>query len=174
MGVVAVPDVDLAPVTAAPAEPVRLREQRGFTLLFAGATMSRLATEMNSVAVVLFVLSVTDSARLAGLTVAAATFPTVMTGPLVGAWLDRTRHRRTAFLLSPVVLVVTMVAFLLAAHHVAGWVFIVLAFIAGLPSPIRTGGFSVWIPRVGPEPVLPRAYGMEAASYNIAGIAGPA
>src|SRR4051794_7026238 len=156
------------------AAPLRLREQRGFTLLFAGATMSRLATEMNSVAIVLFVLSVTNSARLAGLTVAAATFPTVVTGPVVGAWLDRTRHRRTAFLLSPVVLVLTMVALLVVAHRVPGWVLIVLAFVAGLPSPIRTGGFSGLIPTVVPEPVLPRAYGMEAASYNIAGIAGPA
>jgi len=154
--------------------PLRLREQQGFSILFAGATLSRLATEMNSVAVVLFVLSVTHSPRLAGLTVAAATFPTVVTGPVVGAWLDRTRHRRTAFLLSPVVLVVTMVAFLVAAHRVPGWVLIVLAFVAGLPSPIRTGGFSGLIPTVVPEPVLPRAYGMEAASYNIAGIAGPA
>src|SRR3954454_22018717 len=156
------------------ASPLRLREQRGFTLLFAGATMSRLATEMNSVAIVLFVLSVTNSARLAGLTVAAATFPTVVTGPVVGAWLDRTRHRRTAFLLSPVVLVLTMVALLVVAHRAPGWVLIVLAFVAGLPSPIRTGGFSGLIPTVVPEPVLPRAYGMEAASYNIAGIAGPA
>jgi predicted MFS family arabinose efflux permease len=39
---------------------------------------------------------------------------------------------------------------------------------------VRTGGFSGLIPTVVPEPVLPRAYGMEAASYNIAGIAGPA
>src|SRR3954453_23016866 len=167
---VAVGVTELADVAA----PVRLREHRGFTLLFAGATLSRLATEMYSVAVVLYVLSVTDSARLAGLTVAAATFPTVVTGPVVGAWLDRTRHRRTAFMLSPVVLVVTMVGFLVAAHRVPGWVFILLALVAGLPSPIRTGGFSGLIPTVVPEPVLPRAYGMEAASYNIAGIAGPA
>jgi MFS family permease len=39
---------------------------------------------------------------------------------------------------------------------------------------VRTGGFSGLIPTVVPEPVLPRAYGAEAVSYNIAGIAGPA
>lgn len=174
MVAMAVSDLDLSTVGPADEPSLRLREQRGFTALFAGATLSRLATEMNSVAVVLFVLSVTHSARLAGLTVAAATFPTIVTGPLVGAWLDRSRHRRAAFLASPVVLAVTMVGFLLAAHHVPGWVFIALAFIAGLPSPVRTGGFSGLIPTVVPEPVLPRAYGLEAASYNIAGIAGPA
>lgn len=155
-------------------ETLLLRDQPGFAALFAGATLSRLATEMNSVTVVLFVLSVTHSARLAGLTVAAATFPTIVTGPLLGAWLDNTRHRRIAFLSSPVVLCTVMVTYLATAHHIPGWVFIILAFVAGLPSPIRTGGFSGLIPTVVPEPVLPRAYGLEAASYNIAGIAGPA
>jgi len=38
----------------------------------------------------------------------------------------------------------------------------------------RYGGFSGLIPTVVPEPVLPRAYGYEAVSYNISGIAGPA
>jgi MFS family permease len=171
MVVVGVPDV----AVSTPAdETLLLRNQPGFAALFAGATLSRLATEMNSVTVVLFVLSVTHSPRLAGLTVAAATFPTIVTGPLLGAWLDNTRHRRIAFLSSPVVLFAVMVTYLAAAHHIPGWAFIVLAFVAGLPSPIRTGGFSGLIPTVVPEPVLPGAYGLEAASYNIAGIAGPA
>src|SRR4051794_10913144 len=179
MVAVPAPDLDVVPGADLLEDPVgttvpRLREQPGFTALFAGATLARLATEMNSVAVVLFVLSVTHSAKLAGLTIAAATFPTIITGPVVGAWLDRTRHRRMAFLASPVILGAVMIGYLLAAHHVPGWFFIVLAFIGGLPSPVRTGGFSGLIPTVVPEPVLPRAYGLEAASYNIAGIAGPA
>src|SRR5439155_152055 len=78
---------------AAPSAPgPRLSRHRGFRVLFVGATLSRLSTEMNSVAVVLFVLAVTHSAQVAGLTVAASTLPTVVTGPLVGAWLDRSRH----------------------------------------------------------------------------------
>src|SRR4051794_7912108 len=152
----------------------RVQRHRGFVLLWAGATCSRFATEMHSVAVVLFVLAQTGSAHLAGLTVAAATFPTVITGPVVGAWLDRTPHRRTAFLASPLVLVVAMAGFLLAGDTAPGWLFVALGFLAGLPSPVRTGGFSGLIPTVVPEEVLPRAYGLEAASYNIAGIAGPA
>jgi MFS family permease len=154
----------------------RLRRHRGFVLLWVGATAGRLATEMYSVAVVLFVLAETGSAHAAGLTVAAATFPTVVTGPLIGAWLDRTPHRRTAFIVSPAVLVAAMAGFLVAGDsaQTPDWVFILLGFLAGLPSPVRTGGFSGLIPTVVPEQVLPRAYGLEAASYNIAGIAGPA
>src|SRR4051794_31154040 len=152
----------------------RVQRHRGFVLLWAGATCSRFATEMHSVAVVLFVLAQTGSAHLAGLTVAAATFPTVVTGPVVGAWLDRTPHRRTALLSSPIVLAVAMGGSLLAGDRAPGWLFVALGFLAGLPSPVRTGGFSGLIPTVVPEAVLPRAYGLEAASYNIAGIAGPA
>jgi MFS family permease len=152
----------------------RLQRHRAFALLWAGATAGRLSSEMYGVAVVLFVLAETGSPHLAGLTVAAATLPTVLTGPLVGAWLDRTPHRRTAFLVSPVVLVVAMAGFLAAGGRAPGWVFPALGFVAGLPSPVRTGGFSGLIPTVVPQTVLPRAYGLEAASYNIASIAGPA
>jgi len=126
------------------------------------------------VAVVLFVLAETHSAQVAGLTIAAATLPTVVTGPLAGVWLDRSRHRRAVFLASPLLLAVAMVGFLLAGNRVPAGVLIALGFLAGLPSPVRTGGFSGLIPTVVPEQILPRAYGFEAMSYNIAGIAGPA
>lgn len=152
----------------------RLSDHRDFRVLFVGATLARLATEMHSVAVVLFVLAETHSAQVAGLTVAASTLPTVVTGPLVGAWLDRSPHRRAVFLASPLLLVVAMAGFLAAGNRVPAFVLVLMGFLAGLPSPVRTGGFSGLIPTVVPEPVLPRAYGFEAISYNIAGIAGPA
>lgn len=143
-------------------------------MLFVGATLSRLSTEMNSVAVVLFVLAETHSAQIAGLTVAASTLPTVVTGPLVGAWLDRSRFRRAAFLASPLLLALAMAGFLVVGDRLPAGVLVLMGFLAGLPSPVRTGGFSGLIPTVVPEPVLPRAYGFEAVSYNVAGIAGPA
>src|SRR5947209_20018445 len=122
---------------------------------------------MHSVAVVLFVLAETHSAQVAGLTIAAATLPTVVTGPLAGVWLDRSRHRRAVFLASPLLLAVAMVGFLLAGNRVPAGVLIALGFLAGLPSPVRTGGFSRLLPTVVPEPLLPRPYGLRAMSYNI-------
>src|SRR4051812_22440280 len=151
----------------------RVQRHRGFVLLWAGATCSRFATEMHSVAVVLFVLAQTGSAHLAGLTVAAATFPTVITGPVVGAWLDRTPHRRTAFLSSPMVLVVAMAGFLLAGDHAPGWLFVALGFLAGLPSPVRTGGVRGGLPPLPPETGLPPAPGLGAGRYNTPRIARP-
>ncbi len=159
----------MAPPSAPP-----LWRQPGFGTLFAAATLSRLASEMFSVAAVLFVLARTHSAQLAGLTVAASTMPTIVTGPLMGAWLDRTRHRRTVFLGNQVVFAAAAAALLLAAGRLPDATLVAFGFVAGLPYPVRTGGFSGLIPTVVPDRLLPRAYGLEAASYNVAGIAGPA
>jgi MFS family permease len=152
----------------------RLGRHRDFRVLFVGATLARLSTEMHSVAVVLFVLAETHSAQVAGLTVAASTLPTVVTGPLVGVWLDRSPHRRAVFLASPLLLTIAMGGFLVAADRVPSVVLVLIGFVAGLPSPVRPSGFSGLIPTIVPEPVLPRAYGLEAMSYNVAGIGGPA
>ena len=43
---------------------------------------------------VLFVLDRTGSAGLAGLVLSAATLPTLVSAPLIGAWLDTHGHRR--------------------------------------------------------------------------------
>ena len=59
------------------------------------ATLARVSDEMFSVGVVLLVLDRTGSAGLAGATVAAITLPSLISGPLLGAWLDLTGRRRT-------------------------------------------------------------------------------
>src|SRR6266540_227890 len=68
----------------------------GYGGFFLAATLGRVADEMLAIAVVLLVLDRTSSPALAGATVAAASLPSVLTGPVLGAWLDRTRHRRAA------------------------------------------------------------------------------
>ena len=158
----------------APVPDGSLWGQQDFRRLFVAATTSRLASEMFSVAIVLFILARTGSARLAGVAVAAATLPTIVTGPLLGAWLDRTPHRRTVFLGNQLVLAGATLALLLSVGHVSDLVVVGLAVVAGLPYPVRTGGFSGLIPTLVPSGLLAQAYGVEAASYNVAGIAGPA
>ena len=54
---------------------------------------------MFSVGVVLLVLDRTGSAGLAGLAVAAITLPSLISGPLLGAWLDLTGRRRALMVL---------------------------------------------------------------------------
>jgi predicted MFS family arabinose efflux permease len=151
-----------------------LRGQPGVPWFFAAATLARLASEMSAVAVVLLVLDRTGSARLAGVTVAASTLPSVLSGPLLGAWLDGTTRRREALAANQVLVVASMAAMLLAAGHGPGWTLPALALAAGSMAPMTTGGLTSMLPALVPAELLPRANAVEAVSFNTAAITGPA
>ncbi|GAB3809661.1 hypothetical protein GCM10027605_45680 [Micromonospora zhanjiangensis] len=146
---------------------------RGVRLLSA-ATASRLADEAAGIAVVLVVIARTADPRLAGLVVAAFALPTLVTGPVLGALLDRLRRKRILFVVNQVTLAGTLLAVLLLAGRAPGPVLVGLGLLAGVTAPVLTGGFSSVLPRVVPSTALPRANAVDGASYNIAGLAGPA
>jgi DNA invertase Pin-like site-specific DNA recombinase len=109
-----------------------LRAQPGWPAFFLAATLARLASEMFPVAVVLLVLGRTGRIALAGAAVAASTLPGVVTGPVLGAWLDRMAHRRAALASNQVVLGASLLAILAAAGRAPGWALLLLAALAGL------------------------------------------
>jgi MFS family permease len=142
--------------------------------LFSASTTARLANEAARVAMVLLVLARTRSPALAGAVVAATTLPALVTGPLLGAWLDKTPHRRAAFAGNQLLLLVSLTGLLFATGHAPSIVVVLLGLLTGLTTPVLTGGFTGLIAPLVPEPMLRRAYGAEAASFNVAGVAGPA
>jgi MFS family permease len=158
-------------VARLPAEP--LWRTPGLAVLFTASTTARLANESARVAVVLLVLARTQSPALAGAVVAGLTLPALVTGPLLGAWLDRTHHRRAAFVTNQVLLPATLVLLLALTGHVPGVVVVLLTSLAGITSPVLTGGFTGLIGPLVPGPLLRRAYGAESTSYNVAGVVGP-
>lgn len=155
-----------------PARP--LWRTTGLGVLFTASTTARLANEAARVAMVLLVLERTRSPALAGAVVAASTLPSLVTGPLLGAWLDKTPHRRRAFAGNQVLLLGALGGMLLATGHAPSYAVVLLGLVAGLTSPVLTGGFTGLIAPLVPAPLLRRAYGAEATSYNVAGVAGPA
>ena len=157
-----------------PTSFARLRRQPGYVLFFSAATLVRVAMEMFSVAVVLLVLARTGSAVVAGATVAAVTFPSLVSGPLLGAWLDLTGRRRAIMLFDQALLAGTLLAILLVAGHVPGFVVPLIALGPGITHPLSFGGFTSMIPVLVPEELLPPANAVEAISFNVALIAGPA
>ncbi len=146
----------------------------GYAAFYLSATLGRLAGEMLAVAAVLLVLDRTGSPALASATVAAASLPSVLTGPLLGAWLDRTRHRRAALAANQALLGASLAGMLLAAGSAPAWVLLALAVIGGATAPMLTGGVTSVIPLLVPPVLLPRANAMEAASFNSAAVLGPA
>ena len=163
-----------SPASSAPARPGGLPAQPGYPAFLLAATLARLATEMFPVAAVLLVLDRTERPGLAGAVVAATTLPAVVTGPVLGAWLDRTPRRRVALASNQVLLAVSLLGILAAAGRTPGWVLVLLAALAGLTGPLATGGYTSMIPLLVPERLLARANALEAASFNTAAIAGPA
>src|SRR3954466_10331270 len=129
---------------------------------------------MFGVALVLLVLERSGSAALAGATVAAITLPSVLTGPVLGAWLDLTGRRRRLMVYDQIVISVALVGIALLAGHGPDPLLPLLAFLAGLTYPLSFGGFTSMIPTLVPEELLAPANSLEASSFNFALIVGPA
>ena len=151
-----------------------LRRSHGYPQFLAAATVARLADEMFAIGVVLLILERTGSPTLAGITVAAVTFPAIFSGPFIGAWLDRTGRRSLIYKIDRLVLSVVLLAILAAAGNAPNFVLPLLAVITGLTLPVTFSGFTSMIPLIVAEEMLPSANSVEAASQNIALIGGPA
>jgi MFS family permease len=152
----------------------RLRRSPGYARFWCAATLARLANEMAAVGVVLYVLDRTGSAVWAGATLAALTLPSIASGPLLGAWLDRGGRRVEAIRADQAVSVLMLATVAAAAGDVPDFLLPLAALPAGVTFPLSTGGFSSLIPSyVAPE-LRVQANALEASSYNVAIVAGPA
>jgi MFS family permease len=160
--------------TVTRADPPTAGVGRGGVALLSAATVSRFADSAATVAVVLLVIARTGDAQLAGLVVAAFALPTLVTGPVLGAYLDRARAKRLVFAANQLLLAGTLAGILVLAGRVPGAVLIGLGLLAGLTAPVLTGGYSSLVPLVVPPGRLPRANAADAASYDVAGLGAPA
>lgn len=151
-----------------------LRRHPGYPRFYLTATVTRFADEMFSVGAVLLVLERTGSAALAGATVAAITLPSMVTGPVLGAWLDRSGARRRIMIIDQILATTTLVAIVVLAGHAPNWTLPLVTLLAGMTWPLSFGGFTSLIPVIVPDRLLPRANALEATSFNFAVIAGPA
>jgi MFS family permease len=147
---------------------------KGMPGYYVAATLARLGDEMVAFTIVLLVLERTDSPGLAGLTGAAYALPAIATGPLLGAWLDRTHYRRAALALNQAVLGVVMLSLLAVVGHAPEWTVPALAALAGTTLPMVSGGFTSMLPSLAPQSLLAGANSLEAASFGAATITGPA
>src|SRR4051794_41952734 len=98
-----------------------LRRSHGYPQFVAAATVARVADEMFAIGVVLLILDRTHSPTLAGLTVAAATFPAIVSGPVIGAWLDRTGRRSLIYKIDRLLLTGVLLVILGAAGERPGF-----------------------------------------------------
>ncbi|MFB9192591.1 MFS transporter [Actinomadura verrucosospora] len=144
----------------------------GLPLHLTSATMLRVSAEGVATALVLTVQARTGHAATAGYLQTAMTLPYVLSGPVIGNALDRVaRPRRGAVALAACYVAATGLLLVLAGRSPLALALVVAAVI-GCTEPIVVALTSL-LPRFVPAGRLSRAYGLEASSYNLAGIAGP-
>ena len=112
--------------------------------------------------------------RPRGATVAAITFPSLLSGPLLGAWLDLTGKRRTLMVIDQLVIASVVLALVLLVGHAPAWVIPLVVVPAGITYPLSFGGFTSMIPSLVPGELLPPANALETTSFNAALVVGPA
>jgi MFS family permease len=120
---------------------------------------------------VLLVLDRTGSAGLAGLTMSAATLPTLVTAPLIGAWLDVHGRRRAAIAVNQIVVAGALAGLAFAAGAAPPAVLVGCAGLAGLTQPLVTGGFSSMVPGLAADRA--RGAALDSMTYSVASVAGP-
>jgi MFS family permease len=129
---------------------------------------------MFGVGVVLLVLERTGNEALAGAAVAAVTLPSLVSGPLLGAWLDLTGRRRTLMVIDQLVIATVVLALVALVGHAPAWVILLVVLPAGVTYPLSFGGFTSMIPSLVPGELLPPANALETTSFNSALVVGPA
>src|SRR4051812_11519591 len=129
---------------------------------------------MAGVAVVLLVLERTGSAALAGATIAAVTLPSIVTGPLLGAWIDLTGRRRAGMVADLLAGAAMLIAIVLVAGRGPDVLLLGIAALGGITWPFSLGGLTSMIPLLGPARLLSAANAVGATSLNLALIVGPA
>lgn len=137
------------------------------------AVPSRATTEAVAPAVLVAALAVGRSPAEGTIILAGLTGLAAIGGPFIGATQDRARRPGRVTTAAIVVLAagVALLALLLPTAPVV--VLVAIACVGGIAQPALTGGLTAQLPDLVPASSLTRAYGLDAATYNIGAIAGP-
>lgn len=140
----------------------------------AGALAARTGDDMAGPALLLAALARTGSATGASSLLAAVTVSAAVGGPVLGALLDRAA-RPGRLLAGALLLYAAGLAVILGGlGRVPFAVTLLVAVVAGLLGPPLSGGWTAQLPRVVPGERLPRANALDAMTFGVAGLAGPA
>ena len=138
----------------------------GFTRLYTGLLLGRMAGSMLFVALVLFVLQRYHSPQLAGLTAFMAALPGVVVSPLAGALLDRFGRARLVvldYLVAAAAL--GSIAGLSALHVLAAPLLLAIVTVASLTNPLSWAGARSLFPILAPRHLWERANGLDSSGH---------
>jgi MFS family permease len=139
-----------------------------------GAAAARMAEETSVPALLLLGLTVTGSAGTASVLLAGLTGASAFGGPIFGTLLDRARHPGRLQAAALAGYAVGLAALLAAVGHLPTAAAFALALMAGLFNPAVAGGWTAQLPHVLDGRELSRATALDALTFNVAALTGPA
>lgn len=150
--------------------PTRYRMQ----LYIAGAAAARTGDEMSGPALLLVGIAVTGSASAGSALLSGIMISAAVGGPVFGAMLDRAAVPGRLLTGALVAYSAVLLAILLSLGHLPLPVVIATAVFGGLLGPALAGGWTSQLPLLVEPDRLPRANALDAMTYNLASLAGPA
>jgi MFS family permease len=139
-----------------------------------GAAAARAGDEMSGPALLLFGLAATGRPAAGSELLASVTIAAAAGGPLFGALLDRSRRPARMQAATLAAYVLGLAATQAALGQVPMPLVVLVALACGLFNPAVAGGWSSQLPRLVPAADLSRGSALDAMTYSVASLAGPA
>lgn len=143
-------------------------------LYIAGAVAARTGDEMSGPALLLVGTAVSDSASAGSALLSGIMISAAVGGPVFGAMLDRSATPGRLLTGALAGYAAVLLAILLSLGHLPLPVVIATAVFGGLLGPAPAGGWTSQLPRLVESERLSRANALDAMTYNLASLAGPA
>ncbi|WP_419666259.1 MFS transporter [Streptomyces sp. 2-1] len=140
----------------------------------AGAAAARAGDEMSGPALLLAGYAVGGSATEASALLAGITVSAAVGGPLLGALLDRSPRPGRLLARALALYGTGLVLMLLSLGRLPLQLTVLIAVFTGLLGPALSGGWTAQLPRVVPRERMPRANALDAMTFSLASLVGPA
>lgn len=147
---------------------------RGLTRYLVAAVLTRVADEGARVALVVLGIQRTGSPAVGGGLIAALLVPHVVAAPAVGLLTDRARNPRRVLAPAAAGFAGALALVAVGLGRVPLPIVMAILLAGGCCGPALTGALSSQLPGLVGPTSLPRVFGADALTYNVAGIVGPA
>lgn len=170
-------DVDRTAAPRESPEPAtyrRLLRVRGLLPLLLSSLLTRTATQMWTVGIVLFTLERYHSPSVAGISIFVLIFPGLTVSPIAGALLDRHGRKRLMRLdFTVAATCLTTIVTLAATGHLPVWGLLLLLGFGSLTSTLSNAGARSLYPLIIPTDLWDRGNAADSTIFGIAAILGP-
>ncbi|GAB2985865.1 MFS transporter [Streptomyces pseudoechinosporeus] len=140
----------------------------------AGAAAARTGDDMSGPALLLAGFAIGGSATEASSLLAGITVSAAVGGPVLGALLDRSAKPGRLLAWALALYAAGLMVILLSLGRLPIELTVLIAVFTGLLGPALSGGWTAQLPRVVPRDGMPRANALDAMTFSLASLVGPA